>query len=81
MSNDERLTRVEESQAFAERTIEQLSEELVRAFKRLDDLTARLEDLGSRLADVESMATPGADSDEPDEPGLERPPHSAGPRD
>ncbi len=46
---ESRLTRLEESQAFAERTGEQLSEQLRELFGKIERLNRRLESLEARL--------------------------------
>jgi len=85
MTGDDRITKLEEATAFAERTIDQLSDELRRAHDRIATLTARIEDLRSRIADLERAdATADDDDDEvhpSTDPALERPPHAAGPKD
>ena len=44
-----RLTKFEEVQAFSERTVEELHEEIVSVNKRLGEATKRIERLESRL--------------------------------
>ncbi len=78
MPDDPRITRLEEAVAFNERTIEELSAELRKAYARIDALARTIEDLGTRLTDLEVT---GPDDDDDDDPTLHRPPHSAGPRD
>lgn len=46
---ESRLTKLEESQAFAERTGEQLSEQLRELFGKIERLNRRLESLEARL--------------------------------
>lgn len=54
---DDRLLRIEEAQAFAERTLDQLHEELLRAFRDIESLSQRIERLERRLTSVEDAAT------------------------
>jgi len=61
----ERLQRIEEAQAFAERTVDQLGSEVIRAFEQLVVLHQRLDRLEGRVASVE-------EADQTDE-GGERP--------
>ncbi len=57
MSNsDERILRIEEAQAFAERTIEQLHEELLRATRDIEGLSRRIDRLERRLTAAEEAA-------------------------
>lgn len=49
----ERLQRIEEAQAFAERTVDQLGSEVIRAFEQLVALHQRLDRLEGRVASVE----------------------------
>lgn len=51
---DKRVERLEEKHAFAERTAEELSTELVRAYEKIERLTARLGALEKRLGAIES---------------------------
>ena len=84
MPDDPRITKLEEGVAFNERAIEELSAELAKAYERIAALAARLDDLGTRLGDLERADPASGESDEvhpPEDPGLERPPHAAGPRD
>ncbi len=82
MPNDHRLMKLEEAVAFNERTIDELSAELTKAFERIDALTKVIDELATRLTDLEFIdAAPDGGEDEDHEPGLERPPHSTGPRD
>lgn len=62
---DERLMRVEEALGFAERTIEELSGETLRAHARIDELERALRALEGRLGLVEEGL---ADSGEDDDP-------------
>jgi uncharacterized coiled-coil protein SlyX len=75
---DERLTRLEESLGFAERTVEQLSEELGRAFEEIDRLRARLARLEGRLEGVEERESMREAGEIADDPGVNKPPHAAG---
>ncbi len=73
-TDDHRLTRVEETVGFTERSVEQLGEEVNRAFEEIERLRKRLERLEGRIETVEERESmrDGAD------PAAERPPHSAG---
>lgn len=51
----ERLQRIEEAQAFAERTVDQLSSEVIRAFEELVALQKRIDRLEGRVSDVEKQ--------------------------
>jgi len=77
--------KLEEAVAFNERTIDELSAELAKAHERIAALTKAIEDLGARLSDLEfgegAPESAGDDTHPPTEPGIERPPHSTGPRD
>jgi len=53
---DDRVTRLEESQAFLERTVEQLHEELLTAARRVDALVSRLAKAESALDDARRAA-------------------------
>lgn len=66
-----RLTSLEEAQAFGERTIEQLHEQVLTLAKRVDALTARLARAEASLAERPAQRA-GAD----DAPDIELPPHS-----
>lgn len=63
---DDRLLRIEEAQAFTERTLDQLHEELLRAFRELDGLSKRIERLERRLTSVEEAAAEDQDQDSPE---------------
>lgn len=54
--HDDRILRIEEAQAFTERTLDQLHEELLRAFRDIDALSKRIERLERRLTTVEESA-------------------------
>ncbi len=58
---DDRLLRIEEAQAFAERTLDQLHEELLRAVRDIDALSQRIDRLERRLTTVEESATEEGD--------------------
>lgn len=58
-----RLERLEESHAFAERHAEQLSNQLIEAYERIEQLEKRLRDLERRLTAL----------NEPDETGMPDP--------
>ncbi|MBL8746577.1 MAG: SlyX family protein [Phycisphaerae bacterium] len=49
-----RVERLEVGHAFAERTADQLSAELLRAYEQIARLTTRLEALERRLGEIES---------------------------
>ena len=67
----ERLTRVEEAQAFTDRTVEHLHEETLR----LAGIVERLEKRLARLEEASRNAAP-APAPDADDPLAERPPHS-----
>ncbi len=69
-NQDDRLARLEESMLFGERLSEQLSEQLRAAFAAIDRLTARLDALDRRVGHVQDRL-------DADDPGPEKPPHSA----
>ncbi len=46
---DQRIQRLEEKHAFTERTAEELSAELARAYEQIDRLVRRMEALEKRL--------------------------------
>lgn len=74
MTHDpDRIRNLEESAAFADHSIEQLSEEILAVNQRLRTLVQRISALEGRLERLESP------EDGPDP--LERPPHAAGPED
>ena len=58
---DDRILRIEESQAFAERALDQLHEELLRAFRDIDALSQRIDRRERRLTTVEESATEESD--------------------
>lgn len=60
----DRILRIEEAQAFAERTLDQLHGEVIRAFKELDALSLRIQRLEGRMTSMESADDPDADSGE-----------------
>jgi len=64
----ERLQRIEEAQAFAERTVDQLGSEVIRAFEQLVALHQRLDRLEGRVAGVEEAGRPD-DAGEPTDAG------------
>lgn len=72
---DDRVTRLEESQAFLDRTVEQLHEELLTAARRVDALVSRLAKAESALDDARRAALqpPAAGAIGAD---IELPPHS-----
>jgi uncharacterized coiled-coil protein SlyX len=79
MNISERVTRLEEAQAFGERTAEQLHEEILTLVRRVDSLTARLAKAESAL--TERPAGPGVEGAESADGKLEVPPHSHMPLD
>ncbi len=79
MNISERVTRLEEAQAFGERTAEQLHEEILTLVRRVDALTGRLAKAETALA--ERPAGSGVDGATGDEGKLEVPPHSHMPLD
>ena len=66
----DRVQRLEEAAMFADQTSEALGDELRRMLKAVEALTRRLETLESRLTEL---------AEREQDPGLEPPPHSAGP--
>lgn len=60
----ERVRRIEESQAFAERGAEALTQQLVDLDKRLREVLTRLSRLESRVTDVAARFDDGADAGE-----------------
>lgn len=80
MPTDPHITKLEEAVAFNERTIEELSAEVAKAFERIGALSRRIDELESRMTDLEREEILSADEEETPDPALERPPHSAGPR-
>lgn len=63
-AEDERLMRIEEAQAFAERTLDQLHEELLRAFREIESLKQRTDRMERRLTSVEEAGA--EDQEQPD---------------
>lgn len=59
----DRLQQLEEAQAFAERTADQLSAEIIRAFDQLIALQRRVEQLEGRLAGTEQKAGGASEAD------------------
>lgn len=49
---DQRIQRLEEKHAFTERTAEELSAELARAYEQIDRLVRRMEALEKRLVAI-----------------------------
>ncbi|MCA9292682.1 MAG: SlyX family protein [Phycisphaerales bacterium] len=72
-----RIREIEERQAFNEHTTDQLNAELLRLVQAVDKLASRLERLEGRLRTLDALTSGEPDAADP----LERPPHSAGPRD
>lgn len=64
----DRLEAIESAQAFTDRTVEQLGEQILELHRRLDGLTRSLGKLEQRLEEVQSA--PGEIPDDP-------PPHSS----
>jgi uncharacterized coiled-coil protein SlyX len=52
---DRRVVRLEEKHAFTERTAEELSAELVRAYEQIERLAHRLSVLEGRLGKIDSV--------------------------
>jgi uncharacterized coiled-coil protein SlyX len=67
--SEERLTGVESSMAFLEKTVQDLSDVVCRQQEAIDRLEAQLRVLSERLERVES---PEAEESEPE---TEKPPH------
>lgn len=65
----DRITRLEEAEAFAERSVEQLNGELVELNRRMTEVLTRLERVESRverlMGNVTDLAAKGADSEAP----------------
>lgn len=83
LNQHERMTRIEEAQAFMERTVEHLHEELLTLSRKVDALTSRLAKAEASLAD---RGVGGETSRPADEGGarndeFELPPHSHMPLD
>ncbi len=66
----DRVTRLEETAMFTDQTNEALSDEIRIIAKSIETLVRRLGALETRLTQI---------ADREQEPGLEPPPHSAGP--
>ncbi|MEM9064216.1 MAG: SlyX family protein [Planctomycetota bacterium] len=78
-SQDNRIQKLEESGAFTDRTVEQLSDEVLQLNRKLERMTTRLERLEAKLLRVEddvreAMGGGGGD----DDPLAEAPPHASG---
>ena len=67
---NDRVQRLEESAMFADQTSEALSDEIRSIAKSIEALARRLGVLESRLTEIANREQ---------DPGLEPPPHSAGP--
>jgi uncharacterized coiled-coil protein SlyX len=63
-----RLLKLEEAQAFSERTIEQLSAEMAELNRRLGEVSVRLSRLEQRLEGL-SNPSPGEDDEAEEGPG------------
>ncbi len=74
------MTRLEEAQAFIERTTEQLHEELLTLSRKVDALTSRLAKAEASLAERNTQA-PDAVAGSPGDGSIEVPPHSHMPLD
>ncbi|MEM8834865.1 MAG: hypothetical protein AAGD00_03490 [Planctomycetota bacterium] len=76
---DERIEKVEEAQAFAEHTSDQIAEQVRVVFDRMEALHKRMARLEDRLLQIESAASEGEeDEDRPNADLLDHlPPHSA----
>ncbi|MEM1331246.1 MAG: SlyX family protein [Planctomycetota bacterium] len=75
--SDDRLRRVEEQQAFADRASEELSGEVYELMRRLERLGKRMDGLESRIDSlIEALEEPRSGGGDP--AVDERPPHSAG---
>src|SRR5690606_28317454 len=83
-STHERITRLEESLAFSDRTVEELHAEVLSLSRRVEALTARLARAESALAERPAQGSgsgeTGGGAGGGDEP-LEVPPHSHMPLD
>jgi uncharacterized coiled-coil protein SlyX len=69
---DNRVSRLEEAQAYAERSIEQLNDEMVELGRRMTDILARLQRLeatAERLTDVPVATKEASAQDPPLSPG------------
>ncbi len=66
----QRVTRLEETAMFADQTSEALSGEIRNIAESIETLARRLVALETRLTEI---------ADREQEPGLQPPPHSAGP--
>ncbi|MGP1309962.1 MAG: SlyX family protein [Phycisphaerales bacterium] len=77
----DRLTRLEESQAFLERATEQLHEELLTMARRVDALTSRLAKAEAALAERPVSQTTDVGGDAEPTPEFELPPHAHRPVD
>lgn len=69
-SHEARLARLEEMSMFNERLAEQLHAEVSEAFNAMERLTRRIDVLERRLGQMQHQL-------ETDDPGPEKPPHSA----
>jgi len=79
-SHSDRIEKLEEATAYADRTVEQLSGEVFELNKKLEKALARVARLESRLqnvADDVREAMTGDDVDD-DDPLKEAPPHASG---
>lgn len=73
-----RLTRLEESLAFADRAAEEAGRQIVDLYRRLELLHRRIESLEKRFAETQIEQQPGSPTRiTDDELKSQRPPHSA----
>ncbi len=75
-----RLLRIEEAQAFAEHTTDQLHQQVLSLHQRVHDLVARIQRFESRLGDVGDLVQRLARSDAP-APADQNPPDPMPPSD
>lgn len=76
---DKRIEKVEEAQAFAEHTSDQIADQVRVVFDRVESLNKRLARLEDRLLQLEASAAEGEEEDDrPNADLLDHlPPHSA----
>jgi len=80
-STHERITRLEESLAFSDRTVEELHAEVLSLSRRVEALTARLARAESALAERPAQASGSSETGTGGDEPLEVPPHSHMPLD
>ncbi|MDX2116174.1 MAG: SlyX family protein [Planctomycetota bacterium] len=61
----ERLLKLEEAQAFAEHSADQVSAELLRAFEQIERLARRLDRLEQRIVELAEQEDPEAPAPDP----------------